>query len=76
VVLVALGQGRFEPRAVHTGAHGDGYTQILDGVKAGEEVVVGANFLIDAESNFRAALQAFTSGENRTPSAQPARSQP
>ena len=27
---------------------------------AGERVVVGANFLIDAESNLRAALQAFT----------------
>ena len=43
VVLVARGQGRFEPRTVHIGAHGDGYTQILDGVKPGEEVVIGAN---------------------------------
>ena len=28
--------------------------------EVGERVVVGANFLIDAESNLRAALQAFT----------------
>jgi Cu(I)/Ag(I) efflux system membrane fusion protein len=62
VVLVARGQGRFEPRTVRVGAHGDGYTQILDGLKAGEQVVVSANFLIDAESNLRAALQAFTAG--------------
>jgi Cu(I)/Ag(I) efflux system membrane fusion protein len=62
VVLVARGQGRFAPRAVRTGAHGDGYTQILDGLKAGEQVVVSANFLIDAESNLRAALQAFATG--------------
>lgn len=62
VVLVARGQGRFEPRAVKLGAKGDGYTQILSGVKAGEQVVVGANFLIDAESNLQAALQAFTAG--------------
>jgi Cu(I)/Ag(I) efflux system membrane fusion protein len=35
---------------------------VLDGVKANEQVVVGANFLIDAESNRRAALQGFTDG--------------
>ena len=29
------------------------------GVKAGDKVVTGANFLIDAESNLRAALQGF-----------------
>lgn len=60
VVLVARGQGRFEPRAVRTGAHGDGYTQVRSGLKTGEQVVTSANFLIDAESNLRAALQSFT----------------
>jgi Cu(I)/Ag(I) efflux system membrane fusion protein len=68
VVLVVRGQGRFEPRAVRIGAHGDGDTQILDGLKAGEQVVVSANFLIDAESNLRAALQAFTTGNAKKPS--------
>ena len=62
-VLIAKGEGRFEPRAVHLGAHGDGVTQILDGVKAGETVVVSANFLIDAESNLRAALATFNGGQ-------------
>ena len=60
VVLVERGEGRFEPRQVRIGAQGDGTAQILDGLKAGERVVVGANFLIDAESNLRSALQAFT----------------
>lgn len=64
VVLVARGEGRFEPRRVHIGARSDGYTQILDGVKAGDQVVVGANFLIDAESNLRSALQSFSSGSS------------
>jgi len=68
VVLVARGQGRFAPRAVRIGAHGDGYTQVLDGLKAGEQVVVSANFLIDAESNLQAALQAFTAGNAKTSS--------
>ena len=59
VVLVARGDGRFEPRAVTTGVRGADYTAITDGVTAGEEVVVEAAFLIDAESNLRAALQSF-----------------
>ena len=60
VVLVALGEGRFEPRAVQLGRRGDGMIEIMDGLKAGEAVVVAANFLIDAESNLKAALAAFT----------------
>jgi Cu(I)/Ag(I) efflux system membrane fusion protein len=64
VVLVSHGQGRFEPRAVKLGIQGGGYTEILNGVKPGDKVVVGANFLIDAESNLQAALQAFSAGNN------------
>jgi Cu(I)/Ag(I) efflux system membrane fusion protein len=59
VVLVAKGDGRFEPREVKTGARSEGYTAIKEGVKEGEEVVAEAAFLIDAESNLRAALQSF-----------------
>jgi Cu(I)/Ag(I) efflux system membrane fusion protein len=65
VVLVAKGPGRFEPRVVKLGARGNGQAQILNGLKADEQVVVGANFLIDAESNLRAALQTFTAGESK-----------
>ena len=46
----------FEPRVVKTGMRADGYIEIVDGVRVGEEVVVSANFLIDAESNIKAAL--------------------
>ncbi len=60
VVLVARGEGRFEPRAVKLGRRGEGMIAITDGLKAGESVVVAANFLIDAESNLKAALAAFT----------------
>jgi Cu(I)/Ag(I) efflux system membrane fusion protein len=63
VVLVAKGEGRFEPRAVKLGRRGDGYVEVLEGVSKGEEVVTAATFLIDAESNLRAALQAFTQPE-------------
>jgi Cu(I)/Ag(I) efflux system membrane fusion protein len=63
VVLVAKGEGRFEPREVKLGRRGDGYAEVLDGISKGEEVVTAATFLIDAESNLRAALQAFTQPE-------------
>ena len=57
VVLVDKGEGRFEPRAVKLGRRGGGYVEIRDGVAEGEAVVTSANFLIDAESNLKAALQ-------------------
>jgi membrane fusion protein, copper/silver efflux system len=62
VVLVELGAGRFEPRVVKLGIRGGGYVEVLEGVKAGEAVVVSANFLIDAESNLKAALSGFGQG--------------
>ena len=37
--------------------------EVLDGVTKGEEVVTSATFLIDAESNLKAALRAFTQSE-------------
>ena len=63
VVLVAKGEGRFEPRAVKLGRRGEGYVEIVDGLKVGEEVVTSATFLIDAESNLSAALQSFAQQE-------------
>ncbi len=60
IVLVQAGEGRFEPREVKLGARSDTYVEVLDGVKAGEAVVVTANFLIDAESNLKAAISGFS----------------
>ena len=56
VVIVQMAEGRFEPRAVKLGARGNEFVQVIDGVKEGEMVVSSANFLIDAESNLKAAL--------------------
>jgi Cu(I)/Ag(I) efflux system membrane fusion protein len=61
VVLIERGEGKYEPRVVHLGRKGENFIEVLDGVAAGERVVVSANFLIDAESNLRAALRAFSS---------------
>lgn len=59
-VFVDKGQGRFEPRDVRLGHRGDGYVEVQEGVTEGESVVVSANFLIDAESNLKAALKGFS----------------
>ena len=64
-VLVQRAPGLFEPRDVKLGMRADGYAEVLDGVKAGEQVVVRANFLIDAESNLRAALGTFSAPAHR-----------
>jgi Cu(I)/Ag(I) efflux system membrane fusion protein len=63
VVFVDKGEGRFEPRDVALGVRGDDRTEIRKGVEAGEKIVVSANFLLDAESNLNAALNALTAGE-------------
>ena len=59
-VFVEKGQGRFEPRDVKLGHRGGGYVEIREGLAEGEPVVVSANFLIDAESNLKAALKGFS----------------
>jgi Cu(I)/Ag(I) efflux system membrane fusion protein len=59
-VFVDRGEGRFEPRDVRLGRRGNGYVEIRDGISNGDPVVVSANFLIDAESNLKAALKGFS----------------
>jgi len=63
IVLVAKGEGRFEPRPVKLGRRGDGYVEIVEGLQQGEEIVTTATFLIDAESNLQTALKTFSEQE-------------
>ena len=62
LVLLDKGDGRFEPRAVKLGRRGDGRVEIKEGVAESDKVVVSANFLIDAESNLKAALKGLDAG--------------
>ena len=59
IVLVQVKEGRFEPREVKLGGRSDDLVEVMEGVKEGEQVVVAANFLIDAESNLKAAVGGF-----------------
>ena len=70
IAFVDSGTGSFEPREVKVGVRGNGKAQILSGVKEGEKVAVGANFLLDSESKLRAALTKMTGGASAPPQSQ------
>jgi multidrug efflux pump subunit AcrA (membrane-fusion protein) len=59
VAFVVRDGGIFEPRALQLGRRAEGYYEVKEGVVPGEEVVTSANFLIDSESRFKAAVAAF-----------------
>jgi Cu(I)/Ag(I) efflux system membrane fusion protein len=63
IVLLDKGEGRFEPREVKLGRRGAGRVEITEGLAENDKVVVSANFLIDAESNLKAALNGLDKGE-------------
>ncbi len=69
VVLVRLAEGRFEPRLVSLGDRSSDYVEVKSGITEGEQVVTSANFLIDAESNLKAALSGL--GEHAAQSEEP-----
>jgi RND family efflux transporter MFP subunit len=58
IAFIALDRGRFEPRNVTVGsAADDGMVQIVEGLAPGERVVTSGQFLLDAESRLREAIQ-------------------
>lgn len=52
-VVIALGGGRFVPRAVKTGLSALGRTEIIAGLEPGEEIVTSGQFLLDSEASLR-----------------------
>lgn len=56
IAVVAVGDGRFAPREVILGAEADGFVEVVEGLADGDRIVVSAQFLIDSESNLRAAI--------------------
>jgi Cu(I)/Ag(I) efflux system membrane fusion protein len=53
VAYIDLGNGAFEPREIKAGLRGDGYIEVLRGLKNGDKVVSSANFLIDSEAQLK-----------------------
>jgi len=54
------GDGHLVPTLIKVGTRGGDWYELLDGLKAGDRIVVSANFLVDSESSLKAALEAMT----------------
>jgi RND family efflux transporter MFP subunit len=59
LVFTYTGEGNIAPREVEIGPHVGDQVVITKGVKAGEQIVTSANFLIDSEAQLQAAAGAF-----------------
>jgi Cu(I)/Ag(I) efflux system membrane fusion protein len=55
-VVVALGDGRFRSQPVKVGIESGDRVAILEGLSAGDPIIVSGQFLIDSESNIESAL--------------------
>lgn len=64
LVIVDRRDGTFEPREVVLGGKAEGYYRVIKGVKKGEWVVTSANFLLDSESNLKAAVGAMSNHQH------------
>lgn len=54
-VFVDRGNGYFEPRVVQLGERSGEQVQVVNGLMAGERIVVSGNFLLDSESRMKLA---------------------
>jgi Cu(I)/Ag(I) efflux system membrane fusion protein/cobalt-zinc-cadmium efflux system membrane fusion protein len=64
LVIVALGEGRFEPREVVLGMDsGEGQLEIREGLTESERIVTSGQFLIDSESKLQDAVQKMVEGD-------------
>ncbi len=62
IVFIALDNGHFEPRKIEVGARVGNRSIVLGGLKAGDKVVSAGNFLVDSESQLKAALKGIAGG--------------
>jgi RND family efflux transporter MFP subunit len=71
LVVVALGEGRFASREVRIGVQAGDFIQILSGLSEGQRIVTSSQFLIDSESNLRAAVAALAPADTSVAEAAP-----
>jgi membrane fusion protein, copper/silver efflux system len=69
-VFVDRGNGYLEPREVQTGGRAGDRVEITSGLRAGERIVVSGNFLIDSESQLKAAASGMTGHQHGAPAAE------
>ena len=61
IVILSLGEGKFKPTEIRLGIYSDGYYEVLSGINENDVIVTTGEFMIDSESNLRAAINLFTS---------------
>ncbi len=66
-VFIVRALGKFEPRLVTLGLSSNGKVTVLKGIKAEEEIVTSAQFLIDSESKLREATAKMLNGIDANP---------
>ena len=59
-VIISLGEGRFESRSVRAGIESGDWVEVLEGVEAGDAIVVSGQFMIDSEASLRASMRRMT----------------
>lgn len=69
-VIVSLGDGRFQARAVTVGMESGNNIEILSGLKVGELVVASGQFLIDSETNLKTGLERLDTSTKTTADAE------
>lgn len=63
-VILAKGDGRFEPREVVAGMESGDWIEVKSGLQAGEEVVISGQFLIDSEASTKASFMRMSTTKN------------
>ena len=64
VVWIKVNEKTFQAKTVKTGFESEGYVEILEGLEAGEEVVLEANFLLDAQAQLFGGYEDFNGEES------------
>ncbi len=60
IIFIHHGGGRLEWRKAKIGQRSGDWLEVLEGIAEGEHVVTSANFLIDSESQLKAAVGGMT----------------
>ena len=62
IVYIQREPGRYVPQAIKTGLQGELYTQVVDGLAAGDNIVSVGSFFINAETKLKSAGMAAMPG--------------
>jgi membrane fusion protein, copper/silver efflux system len=66
-VFVERGEGTFEPRAVETGWRAGDRVEVVSGLEPGDRIVVSGTFLVDSESQLKAAAAGVYGAASQDP---------